>query len=99
MGREVIFTSARRDHVLQRHSDMADRLDEVRSAIEQPDLITRDREYARRQVHYRRTPSGRGFIRVVVNYRPVPPQGTWAGEVIIAHRVNERDMEEVQLWP
>ncbi|MGH2617235.1 MAG: hypothetical protein ACRDJC_18535 [Thermomicrobiales bacterium] len=97
--REVVFTSARRDHILQRHGDMADRLDEIRIAVEQPDFVTRDRGYSRRKVHYRRTPSGQGWIRVVVNYRPVPPQGTWVGEVITAFRVEDRTIEEAQLWP
>jgi hypothetical protein len=52
-----------------------------------------------REIHYPRTPSGQGWMRVVVNYRPVPPQGTWAGEVITAYRIDERDVKEVQLWP
>jgi hypothetical protein len=99
LGREVIFTLARRGHILQRHSDMADRLDEVRVTIEDPDFVTRDRQYSRREIHYRRTPFGQGFVRVVVNYRPVAPKGTWVGEVITAYRVDERDIEEVPLWP
>ena len=69
------------------------------TAIEQPDFVTRDVRYHHREIHYRRSPSGQGWIKVVVNYRPVPPQGTWAGEVITAYRVDERDIEEVQLWP
>ena len=99
LGREVVFTTDRHDHVLQRHGDMADRLDEIRATVERPDFVTCDRGYPRREIHYRYTPSGQGFIRVVVNYRPVPPQGTWAGEVITGFRVEERNFEEVQLWP
>ena len=98
-GREVVFTLERRAHVLQRHGDMADRLDEIRATVEQPDFVTRDRGYPRREVYYRYTPSGQGFIRVVVNYRAVPPQGTWVGAVITAFRVEGRQPEEVQLWP
>ena len=78
---------------------MADRLDEVRISIEQPDYVTRDPRYHHREIHYRRTPSGKGWIRVVVEYRPVPPQGTWAGEIITAYRVERRKGKEVPLEP
>ena len=91
--------SAGDDHIRQRHDEIAERLDEVRTAVEQPDFITRDSEYTRREIFYRRTPSGQGWLKVVVNYRPIPPQGTWAGEVITAYRIEERDDQEVQLWP
>src|SRR4051812_49839836 len=82
LGRGVIFTPAARAHILKRHADIAVRLDEVRTAFDRPDLVTRDREFSHRENHYRRTPSHRGWVKVVVNYRPVPPQGTWAGEVV-----------------
>jgi hypothetical protein len=88
-----------RDHILRRHADIADRLDEVRTVVAQADFITQDSDYARREIHYRRTRSGQGWMRVVVNYRPIPPQGTWSGEVITAFRVNQRDVQKVQLWP
>jgi hypothetical protein len=78
---------------------MVDRLDEVRIAVEQPDFVTQDSGYTRREIYYRRTSSGQGWMRVVVNYRPVPPQSTWAGEIITAFRVKRRDLREVQLWP
>jgi hypothetical protein len=98
-GRYVLLSSAARDHILQRHADIEDRLEDVRAAIEQPNFVTRDIRYDRREISYRRSPSGQGWIRVVVNFRPVPPQGTWAGEVITAYRVDERNLQEVQLWP
>ena len=94
-GREVVLTSARLAHILSRHADMANRLEEVRAPVEHPDFVTRDVGYRQRLIYYRRTPSRQGWIRVVVNYRPVPPQGTWAGEIITAYRVDQRDIDEV----
>jgi hypothetical protein len=55
--------------------------------------------YYHREIHYRRVASGQGFLKVVVQYRPVPPQGTWAGEVITAYRVKKRKSREVLLEP
>ena len=78
---------------------MAGRLDEVRATVDNPEVVTRDVTYAHRENHYRRTPSGRRRTKVVVHYRPVPPQGTWAGEVITALHVKKVDPEEKQLWP
>jgi hypothetical protein len=98
-GREVIFTPKSREHILRRHDDIAARLDEIRGAIARPDLVTRDIKYRHRENHYRRTPSGLGWFKVVVQYRPVPPQGTWIGEVITAYRVDQRDLNEEPLAP
>jgi hypothetical protein len=98
-GREVVFTSAGLAHVLHGHAEMAGRLDEVHAAIEQPDFVTRDVRYLHREIYYRRTPSGQGWIRVVVNYQLVPPQGMWAGEIITAYRVEKPKSKEVLLEP
>ena len=78
---------------------MVDRLDEVRIAVEQPNFVTRDSGYTRREIYYRRASSGQGWTRVVVNYRPVPPQSTWAGEIITTFRVKRRHLWDVQQWP
>jgi hypothetical protein len=99
LGREVVFTTECRGHILDEHDDMADRLDAVRPAIEQPDYVTLDADYPHRENHYRRTPSGRRYIKVVVEYRPVPPQGTWIGKVITAHICRKIKREEALLWP
>lgn len=96
-GREVVLTSAGLDHILQEHDEIADQLDEVQITIEQSDLITRDVEYRHRENHYRRAPSKRNWIKVVVQYRPVPPQGTWEGEVITAYPVKRSDPREEPL--
>jgi hypothetical protein len=77
---------------------MANRLDTIRPAIEQPGYITQDADYPHRENYYRRTVSGRRFVKVV-EYRPVPPQGTWVGEVITAYLVRKIKGKEAQLWP
>jgi hypothetical protein len=74
-GREVNVTSEGRNHILDEHDHMANRLETIRPAIEQPSYVTQDADYLHRENSYRRTPSGRRFIKVVVEYRPVPPQG------------------------
>jgi hypothetical protein len=99
LGREVALTEGRRDHILSKHPELAGRLGEARATVEGPDFVTRDAADPRREHHYRRTPSGRAWIKVVVNERPVPPQGTWAGEVITAYRTERVDPEEAPLWP
>ena len=96
-GREVVLTSAGLDYILRRHDDMSSRLDEVRLTIEQPELVTRDVEYRHRENHYGRSSFDHPWIKVVVQYRPVSPQGTWTGEVITAYPVKRRDPKEERL--
>jgi hypothetical protein len=74
-------------------------MDEVRTAIERPDFVTRDARYRHREIYYRRVAPGPGLLKVVVQYRPVPPQGAWVGEVITAYRVRKRKSREVLLEP
>jgi hypothetical protein len=76
---------------------MSVRLDDIRTAIEQPDFVTRDWKYRHRENFYRRTASGRRYLKVVVNYRPVPPQGTWIGEVITSYCPNQPDEREERI--
>ncbi len=78
---------------------MASRLGEVRAAIEHPTLIARDAVHPRRENHYLRTVAEPGWLTVVVNYRPIPPQGTWFGEIITAYPVRRPEPEEKPLWP
>ncbi|MGH2617237.1 MAG: hypothetical protein ACRDJC_18545, partial [Thermomicrobiales bacterium] len=85
--------------MLDEHAEMASRLDEVRIAVERPDFVTRDREYRHREIHYRVALFRPPLLKVVVQYRPVPPQGTWAGEVITAYPVKARDPREEPLPP
>jgi hypothetical protein len=73
---------------------MAGRLHDVRTAIEQPTVVTRDLEYRHRENHYRRFSSERDWIKVVVQYRPIPPEGTWEGTIITAYPVKRPDPRE-----
>lgn len=62
LGRDVVFTSAGRDHILRKHCDMASRLNAVRITIEQAAVITRDFKYRRRENHYWQTAPGKTWI-------------------------------------
>jgi hypothetical protein len=99
LGRVVILTPAGLDHIRVRHGKFANRMDEVRGVVEHPGFVTRDRHHAHRECFYRRELSGSGFIKVVVHYRPAPPQGTWEGEVITAYHDESPEPKEVALWP
>lgn len=99
-GREVVLTSARLAHIMERHREIAGRVDEIQSTVEFPDLVTRDATYAHRENHYRRATHFAPYLKVVVvHYRPVPPQGTWTGEVITALPARVIHPQEHQLWP
>ena len=97
MGREVALTADGWGHIVGGHRDMAGREGDVLLAVERPDLVTRDADYPRRECHYRRV-SPRRYLRVVVNYRPVPPD-EWAGEVVTAHYRQDVKRGEHPLWP
>lgn len=97
--REVSLTEARVRHILARRPRTASRLVEIGPTIEAPDVVTRDAEYPHRENHYRRPSPDRSYLKVVVQYRPAPPQGTWTGEVITAHPTERIIPEETQLWP
>ena len=98
-GREVVLTEAGRAHILAGHADMARRLGDVRAAVAVPEVATRDAVFAHRENHYRRTTSTRRWLKVVVHYRPVPPQGTWAGRVVTAYHTGTIPQKEQNLWP
>ncbi len=99
LGREVFLTDARLDHILAEHDELADSLDEISTTVERPDLVRRDRRYAHRENHYRRPSPDQLWMKVVVHYRPVPPQGTWEGEIITAYSVEDPEPKEAPLWP
>ena len=96
-GRTVSLTPAGWTHIVDGHGEMAGREVRVLAAVERPDLVTRDADYPRRECHYRRV-SPRRYLRVVVNYRPVPPD-EWAGEVVTAHYRQDVKRGEHPLWP
>jgi hypothetical protein len=93
-GRNVMFTEASRDHLLQRRRDLTTILSDIREVISSPAVVTRDLKYPRRECHYGFTSSPPGMIKVVVQYRPVPPQGRWVGEVVTAYPLGEPDPRE-----
>ena len=98
-GREVSLTAARSAHIVGQHPDMVGRLANVRATVEAPEAVTRDRTYPNREVHYRRPPGELRYVRVVVRYLPVPPDGTFVGEVITAHWIGMVEQRETHVWP
>lgn len=98
-GREVALTEATATHILERRPAMVGRWDEVKRTVEDPEFVRRDRRISAREVFYRRTAPGRARLRVVVHCRPVPPQGTWRGEVVTAHPAERTAANEEPLWP
>ncbi len=97
-GRSVTLSDEAWAHVVAEHPDMAGRIDEVLYAIAFANEIKRDRQYSRREVHYREYDRDKHWLRVIVNYRPQAPSG-WAGEVITAHFISRRIRREALLWP
>ena len=82
-----------------KHPNMAERLADARVAVEAPDFARRDALRAHGENHYRRPAPGAAWIKVVVHYRPIPPQGTWVGEVITAYPTDHVGSKEGPLWP
>ena len=99
LGRVVALTEENLRHIRERRPRMVDRLDEVKLTIEQSEFVRRDVAIASREVFYARSTVGRARMRVIVPYRPVPPQGTWRGEVITAHPNQRPRLTEDPLWP
>ena len=101
LGREVALTDAGWNHIVAERKGAPPAPAEIRSAVESPDLVTADPTFPRRENHYRSRRMGRGgrFLKVVVRYQPVPPDGTWAGEVITAYSARRVKPGEEQLWP
>lgn len=98
-GREVALTEMGEAHILERHPELVGAEQEIRTAIEAPDTVTRDATIPHRECLYRRSRLGRPLLKVVVQYRPVPPQGTWAGEVVTVLPVPKVKRKERRLWP
>jgi hypothetical protein len=98
LGQEVVLTEVRREPIVSEHSELVRQLADVRHTLEQPDQVRRDRKFAHRENSYKRKPSGKRWMKVVVHYRPVPPQGTWVGEIVTAYDVEEPEPLEVLLW-
>lgn len=97
-GREVALTEAGMT-LLDERPWMAGWEDGIRNAIERPDFVNGDAEYPRRECFYQRAVPSGPWLKVVVNYVPVPPQGTWIGAVITAYPTWHRKRKERHLWP
>lgn len=87
-------------HTMDRHAEeLAAREADVRLTVLASDHGNADAEHAHREVCYRSFGLGRPMLRVVIHYRPVPPRGTWAGEIITAHPTGRSKRGEQRLWP
>ena len=98
MGREVELTDTGWAHILAERGEASPSAAEVRAAVEAPDFVNADAVYAHRENHYRRFGAGGRYLKVVVQYRPVPPQGTWAGDVVTTYPTNRVKRKERRLW-
>lgn len=99
-GRPVELAEAGWSHIIEHHrDDMAERESDIRLAVEAPDHVNADVDYAQREVCYRSLGRGRRFVRVVIHYQPVSPQGSWRGRIITAHLTFREKRGEVRLWP
>jgi len=85
-------------HIAGGHEEMEAYVEDIRRTIENPAQVNRDVDYAQRECHYGPIDAGRRRLKVVVHYRPIPPQGTWVGEVITAYPAREVDPKEEPLW-
>lgn len=99
MGREVALTDDGWAHILRQRRDARPAEEEVRAAVATADPVVLDARFPHRRNHYRRRSASGRYLKVVVNYRPVWPQGTWTGEVVTAHPAHDPKPEEEQLWP
>jgi len=66
------------EHILKRHPELNNSLDEIKQAIEKPDLCHRDSEDSRVKLHYREIPmekrlhSKLAYLLVVIKYVNAP---------------------------
>lgn len=100
-GRHVASTGAGWSHIVTRREGVAPDPSEILAAVENPDFVTADADFPRRESYYRRRRSGAGgrYRKVVVRYHPTPPDGTWAGEVITANPTRGGKPGEERLPP
>ena len=66
------------EHILKRHPELNNFLDEIKEAIEKPDLRHHDPEDSRVRLHYRKVPQSRRlhpkltYLLVVIKYVSAP---------------------------
>ncbi len=97
-GRAVSLSEERWNHIVAARGRQGPSLDAIREAIETAAEITFDADYAHRECFYSNRSLG-ASLKVVVQYRPVPPQGAWAGTVITAHPARAVKRRETRRWP
>ncbi len=98
-GRIVRLTEEGWDHIVSDRRGATPTPDDVRGAVEAPTRVTADADFAQRECSYQSLGAGRRTLKVVVHFRPVPPQGTWVGVVVTAFYVTSDKRREVQRWP
>lgn len=73
LGTRVVCTNAQwRSKIVERHTELASRLDEVLDAISHPTLVLQDRDFPARR-HFLRPAGDHLYIVVVVQYPFVQP--------------------------
>lgn len=91
------------DHIVAEHREVAEHVDAVQRAIEQPDLITRDVIYPNGENYYRMDglPGYPGkYLKVCVGYESIDRSGDLvAGEIVTAYPTRRVKGAEQQLWP
>lgn len=97
-GRSVSLSESRWDHIVAARSPHLLSPDAIRGIIEFPAEITLDADYAHRECFYSDRTFGLG-LKVVVQFRPVSPQGTWVGAVITAYPSKAIKRTETRRWP
>jgi len=97
-GRSVSLSEERWGHIVAGRGARVPSPDTIRHIVEYPAQVTLDADYAHRECFYSDLTRGLG-LKVVVQYRPVPPQGTWIGTVITAHPARAVKRGETRRWP
>ena len=87
--------------ILLDHAELVGNEASVRLALVDPDQVTHDRDYADREVFYRRgalpPPDDRDFLKVCVAYRTLA-DGTILGRVVTAFATNRVKPGETTKW-
>lgn len=97
-GRRVELTEERWSHIVDQRGGQPPTQDDIRRALEDPIRVTIDATFAHRECFYAECAPSR-MVKVVVHFRPVPPQGTWRGAVVTAYPERKVKPGEVQRWP
>lgn len=98
-GRRAKLTQEEWTHIVADHTGWTPTAEEVRQAVEKPTCVTFDADIPNRECFYRDIGRERLQLKVVVHYRPVPPQGTWDGTVVTAYFTRKVKPKEVSRWP